>query len=276
MSFGNLKGVMRVGQSLSSRWALAIAAATCSRVTFRPIGLWLLGRITRRGAVWVRYRSNTATRTIGIRVSQLYADMQAFYEIALHDCYHVKMSCEPEVIVDGGAHIGLFTLQASAEWPHAAIIAIEPEPRNFRQLVLNLRVNKVSACVLSCCLGGVGGSGGFFCRDALRGSVDSHLPFTMTLSVPIQTLSSIVACHAGRRMLIKLDIEGSEMAVLEEFLSSPRINCSIVGELHGGQQVRERFLELMSRSAWAAELYNDEPACSLFRAQSPVGRLASA
>jgi len=48
---------------------------------------------------------------------------------------------DPPVVIDCGAHIGLFTLLARRRFPSAAITAFEPNPNNLRWLRENLRIN---------------------------------------------------------------------------------------------------------------------------------------
>ena len=48
---------------------------------------------------------------------------------------------DDEVVLDGGANIGAFTLAASSIADQ--VIAVEPNPENFRYLVHNIRLNKM-------------------------------------------------------------------------------------------------------------------------------------
>ena len=46
-----------------------------------------------------------------------------------------------DVVVDVGAHVGIFTLKAAREAEDGLIVAVEPDPGNFRLLVRNIRAN---------------------------------------------------------------------------------------------------------------------------------------
>lgn len=55
-----------------------------------------------------------------------------------HGLRHPYLQLRPRVIVDAGANAGLSTLWFSLQYPQARIVAIEPEPENFRLLQRNV------------------------------------------------------------------------------------------------------------------------------------------
>lgn len=58
----------------------------------------------------------------------------------LVDCeYDLRLSVEPRVIVDAGANIGFASVYFANRYPKARIIAIEPEPQNYRLLTKNIK-----------------------------------------------------------------------------------------------------------------------------------------
>ncbi len=54
-----------------------------------------------------------------------------------------------KIILDVGAHIGLFTLYCHALNANAKIIALEPEPKNFKRLNANLGLNSIESVTAS-------------------------------------------------------------------------------------------------------------------------------
>jgi FkbM family methyltransferase len=56
---------------------------------------------------------------------------------------------EGDVVIDIGAHIGLFSIYLARRWPGVTVFAFEPFPANFRNCAENLRTNGVSNVVLS-------------------------------------------------------------------------------------------------------------------------------
>jgi FkbM family methyltransferase len=48
---------------------------------------------------------------------------------------------EPKAIIDGGANIGMFAVQAVTRFPKAKVICYEPDPSNFQTLNKNISLN---------------------------------------------------------------------------------------------------------------------------------------
>ena len=88
-----------------------------------------------------------------------------FEELFIYHCYDLGLPgyC-PEVIFDIGAHIGLFSILASAKWSPALIFAFEPHPHNAKWAKINFNRNKISGCVI----------------EAVAGSSTELVPFDAT------------------------------------------------------------------------------------------------
>src|SRR5262249_44449168 len=56
---------------------------------------------------------------------------------------------EGDVVVDIGAHIGLFSIYLGKRWPALKVFAFEPFPTNFSNCAENLRLNAVTNVVMS-------------------------------------------------------------------------------------------------------------------------------
>ena len=63
------------------------------------------------------------------------------------DSYHLSEIQNPSVIVDVGAHIGIFSLIVARRFPKATVYAIEPDSNNYEQLLRNITLNKSSNIV---------------------------------------------------------------------------------------------------------------------------------
>jgi FkbM family methyltransferase len=125
------------------------------------------------------------------------------------------------VIIDVGANIGAFTLPVAKEVGESGcVIAIEASPRVFPYLERNVSLNALSNVYLVQCAA-------FNCdRQAVsfydasidrfgKGSLGSHY-HADRVSVPTRTLDNIVReQRIGRVDLIKIDVEGGEVLVLQ-------------------------------------------------------------
>lgn len=66
-------------------------------------------------------------------------DRFAFAEIFLQRAYQVELRRKPRTIVDCGANIGFASVYYANRYPRSRIIAIEPDPGNFRICERNVR-----------------------------------------------------------------------------------------------------------------------------------------
>jgi FkbM family methyltransferase len=66
-------------------------------------------------------------------------DLKCLEKIFVDDEYRFPFDHFPQLIVDAGANIGMATLYFAHQYPHARIVAIEPEPSNFELLHRNCK-----------------------------------------------------------------------------------------------------------------------------------------
>jgi len=80
-------------------------------------------------------------------MSDLSADFLSTRELCVNDNYQLDRAFAPDLVIDGGGNIGLFTLRAAAALPiektSTKLIVCEPLPRNVRQIQKHLEVNRV-------------------------------------------------------------------------------------------------------------------------------------
>ncbi|MFH8093036.1 MAG: FkbM family methyltransferase [Candidatus Aenigmatarchaeota archaeon] len=68
-----------------------------------------------------------------------------FYEIygeRKQELIKIPLKSNP-VIIDIGAHIGIYSIKKALEFPRGKVIAIEPERKNFEMLLRNKKLNKL-------------------------------------------------------------------------------------------------------------------------------------
>lgn len=141
-----------------------------------------------------------------------------------------------DLFVDVGANAGSFTILASSVIG-ARTVAFEPIPSTFERLEENVRLNDIDALV-TCVNGGVAASGGritFTTGDDAMNHVAAPGAETDTgMSVEVTTLDT--ALHGEDPALIKIDVEGFELPVLEgatRTLERPGLRA-VIAELNGG------------------------------------------
>lgn len=131
------------------------------------------------------------------------------------EIFHELLS-EADAFIDIGANIGIFTLLAAKAGKECT--AIEAHPRNYQNLLRNLDANEVEgvACFNVALSDRVGcaslfGSGEMATLHEAWGGVSGNYSTLVATSTLDRLLG---ARYAGRRVLIKMDVEGFEHAVL--------------------------------------------------------------
>lgn len=158
------------------------------------------------------------------------------------------------VVIDAGAHVGLFSIIASVFADR--VVSIEPHPVNVRFLQQNLRINKVqNVAVLPRCLWSRNGkvrlyeAKGSVGSSILMLSKTSHEVDTITLRDLIRNLGSI--------NLLKMDIEGAEFAVFETIDSNVLSNIqAITGEFHISQGRLQPILDKLQTAGFTTSWFS--------------------
>jgi FkbM family methyltransferase len=169
-----------------------------------------------------------------------------------------------EWIVDVGAHVGAFTTWAAWRAPHARILAIEPEPRNFADLEANVRRNGLAdrATLVNAAVAATGGERLLDVpahRDhaSLGGSAGGRSARVRTVDLA----GALAAEGIERVSLLKMDCEGAEWDVLERLPDDlwPRLD-RIVLEVHAGPDRRvDDMGSLLGRAGYRVETLSRTP-----------------
>jgi len=273
MLFPNIRRLVHIGSPVSSL-KLILAAGTCTRPKYRGIFLWLLRPFVRRGEIAVRYRCYEGRQQSKLRVSDLGADFASTLELCVCDIYRLERGFRPDLVVDGGGNIGLFTLRAAGCYPATAeaspkFVICEPLPRNIEQIRKHLKMNAIDAEILPYCIGGTRRSIPFYCRAANESSFDPRGGYDSVMEIPVLLIEDALK-HPAERILIKLDIEGMEVEALSALLPHERRAVYIVGELHDYPVNAPLMRRLFEEHGWMLDLFDIDRQTSSFRACSPA------
>jgi len=124
----------------------------------------------------------------------------------------------PDIVVDVGANRGTWAALAYAKYPDATFHLIEPQPgclpslRNFQQRAKRAHIHAMA--LTSTGSTHVHMVGGGEDRDG-TGNFIPRQPHPDAIAYPATTLDQLLHDAAGRSILLKLDVEGHELAVLE-------------------------------------------------------------
>jgi FkbM family methyltransferase len=274
MAFDNVNSILQMG-SVSSSFKLLLIAASASRPKYQKLCFRLLRPFVRNGEIPLRYRCYDRYLQSFVRLSDVSSDLLGALELSVRDTYNLDLNVQPDLVIDGGGNIGLFTLRAAAATASTShlpvrFVVCEPLPRNVAQIRKHIDLNKVPAEIMEGCLGGNRRSIPFYCREAIHSSFDPCKPYTSVVEMPVYTLKDAIGSYPAKRILIKLDIEGMEIEALDSFVPSEQRPVYIVGELHSFAANASIMGRIFRDNGWKFEfcgIANDQ---ANFRACSPA------
>jgi FkbM family methyltransferase len=178
------------------------------------------------------------------------ADSQAVnwvaWELQADDYRLREMSFdEGDVVIDIGAHIGLFSAYLAKRWPVLKVFAFEPFPTNFWNCAENLQLNGVRNVVLSPnaiandhrllkMATDPHNSGG---ASAIVSTFESN---GIVSDIPSMTLDEVFSVHEiGRCKLLKIDCEGMEYEILLGARVLDKVEY-LAGEFHASPSLQKR------------------------------------
>ena len=153
MALANARLILK-SASGSSALKLLLLTARFSRPGLKPIWITLIRAFVRNEEIPIQYTQSNRTFDISLRMADQESDLHSILEVAIRHVYPLDPSFVPDLVIDGGANIGLFSLQAAAIYPSAKLIVCEPLPRNIKQVEKHLSRNHVTANLLPVCIGG--------------------------------------------------------------------------------------------------------------------------
>lgn len=190
--------------------------------------------------------------------------LTGFYDVETnHTRFFRRLVREGMVVIDVGAHIGYYTLQAAVRvGERGQVHAFEPVSYSFSRLTENIRVNGLAnVSAHRCVVRDRAGIADVHVADAWNRGASGFTPpenvSGLVERVPAVTLDEY-AKSAGLAAvdLVKIDVEGAEMAVLKgmsRLLEQPRLQLLIEvkeGHLKSQGSSPEELLNYLSRAGF--------------------------
>lgn len=167
-----------------------------------------------------------------------------FYEIFRENVYEREYSiASGDVVVDVGAHVGMFTLKAAEK--ARLVVAFEPVRDNLSHLYRNIR-GRSNVIVIPKALGKARGSAKFLLT---RRSGTGQLAYlskppdsviNAVTDVEVDTLDNCIKSLGLRYVsLLKIDAEGAEVDILKGAEETLKVTRHVVMELHYQNEAKE-------------------------------------
>jgi FkbM family methyltransferase len=242
------RSVYSLGRLMRIRLALSrVGPWACPQPCIRDVTLRSLGGP-------VRLRSHTT-------------DISVLNELIVSNGYvaAAELIPSPATILDLGANTGLAARWFLNRWPHAQIVAVEPEPGNVEMLRANLA--STSAQVLPVAVGG-------WAREALLSTTHGEFSYTIVgasnetaIKVPVETMATILKKTGVSEIgLLKADIEGAEDELFADCSDWIHRVRALVVECHNGYTAQDllsackrggaefRLLDLDDKPEWGFQV----------------------
>jgi FkbM family methyltransferase len=188
-----------------------------------------------------------------------------FGEVYLSGVYYFPARVAAPLIIDGGANIGVSLAYFKTIYPGCRVLAFEPNERNFELLQRTVRANGwTNTETYPFGLHRTAGEQWFFDYNGLPGSLSGGFwepaeagPAKSKTMVRTIRLSDYINEDVD---LLKLDVEGSEMAILEDLMAADKLERvrQIIGEYHHHVKPDEdrlgEFLSLLERAGFGYHL----------------------
>ncbi len=180
-----------------------------------------------------------------------------YEEVLMENVYNLDLvPFVPELIVDCGAHIGLFSMLALARFPKARLMAFEPNPKNAAQLRRNLAPFGDLAQIHEAAVSVESGESWFASGESNTGRLASGGAGEGWL-VQLESLPQHITRMGHRAMLLKLDVEGEELTIVPEIAPLLPPSCGVFFETHDGKSAWDRVSAAFEGSGFQVSCLRD-------------------
>ncbi|MEM2613990.1 MAG: FkbM family methyltransferase [Nitrososphaerota archaeon] len=143
-----------------------------------------------------------------------WSSLYIYFHIWLANDYEKIVKPMGKVVVDVGAHIGLFTLRVITTYRSNLVIAIEPNPKNLNLLYANILLNGVKdrVRVIKACAGRSKGKKRLFLHEESGRS--SILPLSSNY-ITVDEVRLDEELNGIKIDFVKIDVDGGELEVID-------------------------------------------------------------
>lgn len=265
-----------LGENFADKIALAFFGLVAPKINnAAPRGWRLISPLVPN--LWLRPK-----RLNGLRLLIDPADWSQtviFDEVFLKGSYDLtKVPFQPSVIIDCGAHIGLFSLLAKGTYPNAALIVYEPNRANAAFIRYQIAKNHLDVAFHESAVSTGSGELDFVAVNSHggrlrgRGTEGVSLSGNRTYRVRVVDFCTELGRIKPTSLLLKMDVEGEERDLLPAILPSLPEETAIFFETHSGKPGWIEAERALSASGFQVEKISDRGLfCDGFACRTPDG-----
>jgi FkbM family methyltransferase len=180
-----------------------------------------------------------------------------FEEVFLKNNYDFgRLKFSPEVILDCGAHIGLFSLLAKNTFPKARLTAYEPNPDNIRFVRSQITGNHLDITLVESAVSTEAKVLDFVGGNSHSGKLLHDASGFQTYKVSAIDFPGTVRELKPGSLLLKMDVEGEEMAILPKLMPFLPRQTALFFETHSGDAGWREVESLLKSNGFQVQLIN--------------------
>ena len=185
-----------------------------------------------------------------------------FEEVFLQSGYDLtKVTFTPKVIFDCGAHIGIFSLLAKSKFPHARLLAYEPNPQNIQLIRRQITNNNLDVELIESAVSTEAKELFFATANSHSGRLLHNVPNNGAYKVRVVNFPEVVKQIKPTSLLLKMDIEGEERNILPVLVPLLPKQSAIFFETHAGEAGWREVETLLSTNGFCIEKINVRGEC---------------
>jgi len=221
----------------------------------------LISRLARRCSPTLRIRAKRfGGRSINLDTTDISHAIIAeeFLIDGQYDLTNVKFT--PSLILDCGAHIGMFSVLAVSYFPQSKIIAFEPKPKNLRFLESQFARDESNIRIIKAAVSNYTGIGAFTDDVGLAGRLKKNgTAASPTFKVQVVDLLNFIPRGDVSSLLLKMDVEGEEEILLPHIIDALPRTCAIFWEVHRGRASWDELSALLNKRKFSSRIIRERP-----------------
>ena len=182
--------------------------------------------------------------------------LQVLEEFIYHEAYPLELiPFTPDLVIDCGAHIGLFLRLCRSRFERTPLIGFEPQ---HKHALFARRAASAPHLILHEAAVGLQDGVVTFSPSAFSGygAVDGGTVAARdhhTIEVPQISLPNVLSQTAAQQLLLKIDIEGGERELLPAIIDLIPSRCALFMETHHGEPAWEDAAARLSGAGFTVQ-----------------------
>jgi FkbM family methyltransferase len=180
-----------------------------------------------------------------------------FEEVFLRNNYDFgRLKFSPDIVLDCGAHIGLFSLLAKSTFPQARLTAYEPNPDNIRFIRSQITGNQLDIKLVESAVSTESKVLDFIGGNSHSGKLLHNATGFETYKVSAIDFPQTVKELRPVSLLLKMDVEGEELAILPKLMPFLPRQTALFFETHSGDAGWREVESLLTSNGFQVQLIN--------------------